>query len=306
MTPIHIRVLRHSAFYSPLLLTIAAGFLREEGLAPHYDVATPNNTLEAGIQSGTVEVAQSAVAVSFVSPSYSSSNPENTQIRHFAQINQRDGFFLTARQTADNLSTSGFDWQNLKGKKVLVDHFFQPLAMFKFALHKLGIDIAELEVIDAGDVNAIDAAFRAGQGDFVHQQGPYAQQLEADGLGQVVAQVGDIVGPVAFSSLCASSDWLRSEMAKAFMHAYRKGREASLSLPAEEIALLEKDYFPEIDMPVLVQTIQAYQALGCWDGDPEISREIFENTLDVFEFSKDISQRYAWQDVICAPPDIVS
>ena len=300
MIPIHIRVLRHSAFYSPLLMTIAGGFLQEEGLDAQYDIASPENTVEAGILSGQIQVAQSAVAVSFASPR--PTIPSASQIRHFAQINQRDGFFLTARQTSGYLNGSDFGWDDLIGKRVLVDHFFQPMAMFKFALHQLGIDFAQLEVIDAGDVNAIDTAFRSGQGDFVHQQGPYAQQLEADGLGKVAANVGDIVGPVAFSSLCASTDWLQTDMAKAFMRAYRKGRETSRNLPAEEIACLEKDFFPDIDMAVLTQTIRAYQRLGCWDSEPDISRDVYDNTLDIFEFSGDINQRIAYEDVICSPP----
>ena len=304
MTPIHIRVLRHSAFYSPLLMTIVGGFLQQEGLAAQYDIASPENTVEGGIQSGQIQVAQSAVAVSFVAPSQNTSNAP--QIRHFAQINQRDGFFLTARRSPDDspddLNGGDFDWRSLIGKRVLVDHFFQPMAMFKFALYKRGIDFSQLEVIDAGDVNAIDAAFRSGQGDFVHQQGPYAQQLEADGLGKVVANVGDVVGSVAFSSLCASNEWLQSDTAKAFMRAYRKGREASRNLAAEEIARLEKDFFPDIDMAVLIQTIGAYQRLGCWGSDPDISRDVYEKTLDIFEFSGDLNQRITYEDVICSPP----
>jgi NitT/TauT family transport system substrate-binding protein len=277
-------------------MTMAAGFLEEEGLEAHYDQATADNTVEKGIHSGEIQVAQSAVAVSFVSS-------EKTALRHFAQINQRDGFFLTARGRDRDLQTTEFDWHDLIGKRVLVDHFFQPMAMFRYALHKLDIDIQLLSIVDAGDVNAIDQAFRSGQGDFVHQQGPFAQQLEADGLGQVVARVGDVVGPVAFSSLCASPDWLATDMARAFMRAYRKGRAACRHLPAEEIARLERGYFPEIKFEVLIKTIAAYQSLGCWDGEPDISHEVFENTLDVFEFSGDITRRIAWQDVICPPPD---
>jgi len=36
MDVINITALRHSAFYSPLLVTIAANFLQQEGLQPHY------------------------------------------------------------------------------------------------------------------------------------------------------------------------------------------------------------------------------------------------------------------------------
>jgi len=39
MTRMHLMALRHSAFYSPLLLTIAGGYLRAEGPEPTYAVA---------------------------------------------------------------------------------------------------------------------------------------------------------------------------------------------------------------------------------------------------------------------------
>lgn len=296
MTPIHIRVLRHSAFYSPLLMTIAGGFLAEEGLSPVYDVATPEKTVEGGIQAGEVHVAQSAVAASFAGLAQDKPCP----VRHFAQINERDGFFLTRRH-----ASGPFHWAELAGKTILVDHFFQPLAMFKYAMDRAGVDYASLHVVDAGDVAAIDRSYRAGLGDYVHQQGPYAQQLEADGLGQVVASIGDVIGPVAFSSLCASPGWLESDMALAFMRAYRKGRAAARELPAAEIARLERSFFPEIDPEVLTQTVAAYQQLGCWTPSPVISQTAFETALDVFEFSGMLARRFRYKELCCLPPDEV-
>ncbi len=295
MTPIHIRVLRHSAFYSPLLLTIAAGYLAEEGLEPHYDIASESNTIEQGLNSSTVQVAQSAVATRFAGLS----NAEPSSTRHFAQINQRDGFFITSRTP-----TGSFQWQDLVDGPVLVDHFFQPLAMFRYALYKQGIDSNRLNVLDMGDVQDIDDAYRAGQGAYVHQQGPYAQQLEADGLGAVVAAVGEVVGPVAFSSLCATQGWLDTDMASDFFRAYRRGRLAAMSMDAAEIARLEADFFPDIDQSVLSATIKSYQQLGCWQGDPAISEDVYENTLDVFEFSGDINSRFAYEDIVSPPPAV--
>ena len=294
MTPIRIRVLRHSAFYSPLLLSIAAGYLEQQGLVAQYDIATADRTVEGGLAAGEVQVAQSAVATSFACLARSEPSP----VRHFAQINQRDGFFLTARQPV----SGAFDWQSLVGTSVLVDHFFQPLAMFRYALDKLNIDFNSLTVIDAGDVDAIDAAFRQGRGDFVHQQGPYAQQLEADGFGTVVARVGDVIGPVAFSSLCASAEWLSTDMARAFMQAYRQGRAAAREMPAAQIARLEAGFFPSIDPAVLTRTIAAYQALGCWAGDETISDQAYQTLLDVFEFSGGLARRYAYDELISPAP----
>ena len=293
MTPINIMALRHSAFYSPLLATICAGFLKKEGLEPQYEVATPENTVIDGIRSGRIHLAQSAVATSFSTLE----QHKACDIVHFAQINERDGFFIASRDPL-----ADFKWEKLIGKKILVDHFFQPLAMFRYALYKQGVAEKDIHMIDAGDVAAIDRAFREGHGDFVHQQGPAPQQLEKDGLGHVVASVGEAIGPVAFSSLSASREWLKSDMAQAFMHAYRKARQFIIETDASEIARLEATFFPQIDHDVLTNTIRAYQTLGCWSPNPAISREAYENLLNVFIYNGLITTRHPMASCIVPPP----
>ena len=291
MARINIMALRHSAFYSPLLMTIAGGYLREEGLEPEYKVATPECTVPDSIQNGTCHLAQSAVATSFAGLE----RGEESNIIHFAQINSRDGFFIAAREPDD-----AFSWKKLAGKKVLVDHFFQPLAMLKYGLHKQRVDYSSINVIDAGNVDEIEQSFRDGEGDYVHLQGPAPQQMEHDGIGHVVARVGDAVGPVAFSSLCASHEWLKTDMAHAFMRAYKKSLDYVINAPADEIAAREQEagFFPEIDRQVLTGTIKAYQQLGCWGSDASISQSAYENLLDVFLFSGAISQRYSYDMVV--------
>lgn len=293
MDAIHIRALRHSAFYSPLLLTIAGGFLQREGLTPVYDLATADNTVEAGLLSGEVHLAQSAVAASFAGLEQGRPN----RIRHFAQINVRDGFFLTRRG-----AQTDFDWQDLVGSEVLVDHLFQPLAMLKYALHQRGMDYSQLSVNDAGDVETMDRVFRAGQGSYIHQQGPYAQQLEADGVGVVVACVGEIIGSVAFSSLCATMDWLQTDMARAFMRAYSQAQQAVTQLTAEDISRQIQPLLPDIDPAVLSLTVAAYQKLGTWTGQARISEASYEKTLDVFEFAGQIRTRHPYHQLVCEPP----
>jgi NitT/TauT family transport system substrate-binding protein len=294
MAQINIMALRHSAFYSPLLMSISGGFLQDQGLEPHYEVATPSNPVTDAIRNGKAHLSQSAVATSFEALEQG----EPCDIVHFAQINERDGFFIAGRKAEKD-----FDWNKLQGKEVLVDHFFQPMAMFRYALHKQGVDEKQIRIIDAGNVDAIDRAFRAGAGDYVHQQGPAPQQLEKDGIAHVVASVGEAVGPVAFSSLCASREWLKTEMALAFMRAYRAARQFVIEAPAEEIAYKEADFFPGIDQDVLSHTIATYQKLGCWSADPAISQEAYNNLLDVFLYSGLISQRYPYDACVISPPD---
>ena len=286
--------MRHSAFYSPLLMTICGGYLKDEGLEPDYQVATSEKPAPESIRSGKVHLSQAAVATSFDTLE----RGESCDIVHFAQINERDGFFITSRKPEPN-----FTWDCLKDREVLVDHVFQPLAMFRYALYKKGIDRHQVNIVDAGNIEAIDTAFRAGQGDYVHQQGPLPQQLEKEGIGHVVASVGEAIGPVAFSSLCASREWLDTEMAQAFMRAYRRARQFVIEAPASEIASLESHFFPGIDPEVLTGTIATYQRLGCWSADPAITREAYNNLLDIFLYSGLISKRYDFKACVISPPD---
>jgi NitT/TauT family transport system substrate-binding protein len=168
---------------------------------------------------------------------------------HFAQINEMDGFFLTGR-AAD----PGFTWDKLRGKRVLVDHGGQPLAMFKYACHKRGLDYASIGAVDVPS-GKMDEVFRRGEGDYIHQQGPAPQQLEHDGVGHVVASVGQAIGPCAFSSLAATRPWLGTDMARRFMRAYRKARAWLLATPAAKVAEAEAAFFPGIDRGVLAATI---------------------------------------------------
>jgi len=289
---INIQFTRFSAFYSPLIATIASGFLAEEGFAPKHSVAPPGKSAIDGVVAGAVHVCQSAPAQGF-GPLERGQTPP---VAHFAQINEMDGFFLTARAP-----DPGFTWDRLRGKRVLVDHGGQPLVMFKYACHKRGVDFTSIQAIDVPS-DRMDAAFRGGEGDYIHQQGPAPQQLEHDKVGHVVASVGQAIGPCAFSSLAATRAWLGTDMARRFMRAYRKARTWLLATPAIRVAEAEASFFPEIDRAVLTSTIGYYQKLGCWTPHVEITRSAFETTLDVFLHAGVIAKRHRYEDVVAAPP----
>src|SRR3972149_1304150 len=160
--PIHIQFPRFPAFYSPLIATIAGGFLKEEGLEPRHSIAPAGRSAIAGLIDGSVQVAQSAPSQGFT-PLEKGQQPPAL---HFAQVNEKDGFFITARKPEPS-----FTWDKLKSGKILVDHGAQPLAMFKYACFKRGLDWKSLSIVDAG-MDKMDQAFRDGTGDFIHQQGP--------------------------------------------------------------------------------------------------------------------------------------
>ena len=295
MAQINIQFTLFSAFYTPLISTMSGGFLQAEGLEPAWSISPPGKSAIEALLDGTAHVVQSAPSQGFTTLG----KGETPKVKHFAQINEMDGFFVTGRAADPD-----FTWKKLEGAELVCFAGGQPRAMFMYACHKAGIDFGKIKLITPGGAADIDKAFRAGQGQYVQQQGPFPQQLEKDGVGHIVAQVGPQIGPNAFSSLAATPAWLATDMAKAFTRAYVKTRRYINDTPAADIAKAEKPYFPNIDEDVLATTIATYQKLGCWTPHVEITRPAYEVALDVFEHFGTLKERYPYEAVCCPPPAV--
>lgn len=295
MAKINIQFTLFSAFYSPLIATMAGGFLKQEGLDYEWSVSPPGVPAVDSITNGSAHVVQSAPSQAF----NAIARGESGYPVHFAQVNEMDGFFITGRE-----ADADFSWQKLEGAEVVMFGGGQPNAMFRYACHRAGIEFNKIVALTPGGPADIDQAFRAGQGQYVQQQGPYPQQLADDGVGSIVAQVGPQIGPCAFSSLAASREWLETDMAQAFTRAYANARQYLNQTPASQIAAVEQAYFPDINAAALEQCIASYQQLGCWTPHVEITRPAFEVTLDVFAYTGGIPERYPYELVCAAPPAI--
>ena len=294
MAKLRIMVSRHSAFYSPVLAAVTAGFLKDEGFEPSYAVVPAGRTVAQILAAGEIDVAQSAVSASWGALEQGRPSP----MVHFAQINQRDGFVIAGRGADPD-----FQWSKLLTGGLMFVHGGQPQAMLAYAMHPRGVNLADAQSVNRGGTAEMLSAFRGGEAAWFHEQGPYPQQLEHEGVAHIAASVGEVIGPVAFSSVAASSDWLARPEAKRFMRAYRKARAWVASAPPAEVAASEQSMFPGIHRDALTRTIAYYQSLGNWGGSVTIAPEAYETALDVFSHSKLITRRHPYSKVVVAPPD---
>jgi len=265
---IRVMASRHSAFYSPLLSAIH--ILRSEGHDVPYSVLGEGQRSYALIRDGAVDIMQSAV----------SSNWKGREMGveprpvHFAQINQRDGSFLVASEPDAN-----FEWKKLEGRTLLADQGAQPLAMLKHAVKHNGVDWTRIKVL------------RKGSADYAHLQARFPE-------GEIVASVGASMPKVAFSSLCCSREYQKSEGYRVFLEAYARAREWVRSAPVAEIVAVEAPFFPDVPPERLNAAIHRYQALGCWDGGIEIPRDLYEQALNVFQAAGEIAWRHRYEEVV--------
>ena len=288
MTHLKIMVSRHSAFYSPLIATISGNFLDQYGISASYHIADKGNTIEE-VGNGNMDIGQAAVSGSW---SYLE-NMQKPPVTHFAQINSYDGFFILGRKELDF-----FSWNEITKGKFLFVHGGQPEAMLRYALSKKGIDLDRVDKIFSNGGDEMMKQWDDGIADFFHEQGAYPQQLEYENKGKILGSVGQVIGPVAFSSLICSWDWVRTDIYYKFIEAYAKAREWVNTAEPFEVAEIERDYFPNISIESISKAIEFYQKLGTWDKDIKIEPELYEKALDVFEFSNLIKSRYDYDDVV--------
>ncbi|MGD1071814.1 MAG: hypothetical protein ABSB15_16905 [Bryobacteraceae bacterium] len=286
---LRIMVSRHSAFYSPLIATIAAGFLEDAGVTATYSILGAGQRSHELIRDGAVDIMQSAVSSNW-KPMERGESPLPV---HFALINRRDGFFLVARdQRGGRDPHEPFGWKNLEGNTLLADHGGQPLAMLRYAVHYNGADWEKIHVLDRGTPEEMAEAFRRGEGDYVHLQAPGPQLLEESGVGWTIVSVGASMSEVAFSTLCCSREFMATEVFRAFLPAYVRSREWVRTAPISDIAEREAAFFPGVGLHALGNAIARYQRLGCWDGGIEITQQLYEQALNVFEYTGGLKVRY--------------
>ena len=293
MTKLNIMASRHSAFYSPMICTIAGGFLEKEGLTGEYHVVEEGGSSGGAVAEGRMDVAQAAVSASWGPLDNGSRAP----FAHFAQINRYDGFFIAGRE-----ADSDFSWKKLLTGKFLHVHGGQPEAMLRYGAHKMGIDLTAVDDIDSPGGDVMMRQWRNGEGDYFHEQGSFPQQLEHDGEGYIVASVGEAVGPTAFSSMVGRWDWLNTDDAKRFAAAFKASREWVNTADPAEIAKAEASFFPDMAESAVSAAVGAYQKLGTWSGGIAIEKDLYESALDVFEHSGMVGSRHSYDEVVVAPP----
>ncbi len=148
----------HSIFYAPMYVAIEEGYFKEEGI--DLDVVTgfgADKTMTA-VLSGEADIGFMGSESSI----YTYNEGANDYVVNFAQLTQRAGNFLVAREEMES-----FKWEDLKGKDVLGGRKGgMPEMVFEYILRQNGIDPSEVNIDQSIDFGATAAAFSGGQGEF--------------------------------------------------------------------------------------------------------------------------------------------
>ncbi len=271
LTKVTLSEVAHSIFYAPMYVAIEEGYFEEEGIRLDLVTAFGADKVTTAVLSGEADIA----FMGSESTIYVYNQKTDDPLVNFAQLTQRAGNFVVAREPMDN-----FKWSDLKNTDVLGGRKGgMPQMVFEYVLKKNGIDPAtDLKIDQSIDFGSTAAAFSGGKGDYTIEFEPSATALETEGAGFVVASLGEASGYVPYTAFSAKQSFLDAnpDIIQRFTNALQKGMDYVNTHTPEEIAQIIQPQFKETDLSQITLIVKRYHDQHTWKEDLVFSENSFK------------------------------
>ena len=294
LTPVTLSEVAHSIFYAPMYVAIENGYFADEGL----DITLVNGS---GADNVMTSLISGDADIGFMGPEatvYVYNQGAQNYAVNFAQLTQRAGNFLVAREPIDD-----FSWDMLKGTTVLGGRAGgMPEMVFEYILKQNGLDPQkDLSIDQSIDFGATAAAFTGDDSaDFTVEFEPSATALEKQGAGYVVASLGVDSGYVPYTSYSAKTSYMEKnpDIMQKFTDALQKGMDYVQSHTPEEIAEVIEPQFPETDLDTITAIVKRYYDQDTWKENLVFGQDGFELLQDILEDAGELKERTPYTELV--------
>ena len=294
LTKVTLNEVAHSIFYAPQYVAIEEGYFAEEGLDLTLVTGFGADKTMTAVISGEADIGFMGAEASIYAYQEGATDP----VMNFAQLTQRAGNFLVAREEMPD-----FTWDDLKGKKVLGGRKGgMPEMVFEYILRNNGLDPeTDLTIDQSIDFGSTAAAFTGDtSADFTVEFEPSATLLEQEGAGYVVASLGTDSGYVPYTSYSAKASFLEDhpETIQKFTNALQKGMDYVSTHSPEEIATVIAPQFPETDLATVTAIVTRYHQQDTWKDNLIFNEESFQLLQDILQDAGELSRRIEYTDLV--------
>ena len=291
-TKVVLNEVAHSIFYAPMYVAIEEGYFQEEGIDLELVTGFGADKTMTAVLSDSADIGFMGSEASI----YTYNEGATDHVVNFAQLTQRAGNFLVARQKMPD-----FTWEDLKGTDVLGGRKGgMPQMVFEYILKQNGIDPAKDVAIDQSiDFGSTAAAFAEGQADFTVEFEPGATSLEQEGKGYVVASLGTDSGYVPYTAFSAKQSYLdeNPDVIQGFTNALQKGMDFVQAHTPEEIAAVIEPQFKETDLDTITTIVSRYYEQDTWKDNLIFQEESFDLLQDILDEAGELTKRAPYADL---------
>ena len=293
LTKVTLNEVAHSIFYAPMYVAIEEGYFADEGIDLELVTGFGADKTMTAVLSGEADIGFMGSEATI----YTYLGNTDDYVVNFAQLTQRAGNFLVAREPMDN-----FKWEDLKGKNVLGGRQGgMPEMVFEYILKMNNIDPkTDLTIDQSIDFGSTAAAFSGGQGDFSVEFEPFATSLEEKGDGYIVASLGVDSGYVPYTAFSAKSSYMNKnpKIIQGFTNALQKGMDYVNSHSSEEIAKVIAPQFEETQISTITSIVERYKSQKTWKENLIFEEDSFILLQDILMDAKELDQPVPYDDLV--------
>lgn len=293
LTKVTVGEVTHSIFYAPQYVALSKGYFEEEGLDVEITTIPGADKVTAAVLSGDVQIGFCGSEATI----YVYNGGETDYLKTFAGLTSKDGSFLVGRNKEDD-----FKIENLIGKHVIAGRTGgMPEMNFEWALRQNNIDPNNDLTTDTSiEFASMQGAFLSGVGDYVSLFEPNASTLEKEGLGYVVASIGEMAGDIPYTAYNAKKSYIEEnqEVIEKFTKAIAKGLTYVANNDASTIAKDIQEYFPDTSFNIIKDSVQRYKDIDAWYETPEISEKDFDRIQDIMIEAETIEEKVPYENLV--------
>ena len=293
LTKLTLNEVAHSIFYAPMYVAIEEGYFEQEGIDLTLVTGFGADKTMTAVLSGEADIG-------FMGPEatvYTYNEGAQDYVVNFAQLTQRAGNFLVAREEMPD-----FTWSDLKGSEVLGGRKGgMPEMIFEYILRQNGIEpSSDLSIDQSIDFGSTAAAFSGGKGDYSVEFEPGATSLELEGEGYVVASLGVDSGYVPYTAFSAKSEYMEKnpEVIQQFTNALQKGMDYTRSHTPDEIAAVIAPQFKETDAKTLTAIVTRYHEQDTWKENLVFEEDSYQLLLDILSDAGELTGSPSYEELV--------
>ena len=289
---IRVAEVTHSAFYAPLYVALHKGYFKEEGLNIELSMISGANNVASAVLSGDTDIGFCGPEASI----YVYNGGEKDYLISFAGLTKRDGQFIVSRE-----KQTDFSFDKLKGKEILAGRIAgMPELNFENALKNTNVNKNDVTINTSVDFANLTSAFISGTGDYVNLFEPNATKLEKEGLGYIVASVGEKSGEMPYTAFNAKKSYIdnNKDIIKKFTNAINKGLIYTKNNNAQVISNDIRDEFPDIALNDLIKIVDRYKKADTWLDSSFIEEKMFNNLEDIMINSNQIKKYVPYNKLV--------
>ena len=281
----------HSIFYAPQYLAHSLGYFKDEGLDVEIILTSGADKVTTAVLSGDVEIGFCGSEATI----YVYNNGEDDYLVNFAGLTKKDGSFLVSRSKED------FDIKNLVDKHIIAGRKAgMPAMTLEYALNINGVKTSEVNFDTSIDFASTTGAFIGGTGDYVSVFEPTASSLEKQGVGYIVASIGELGGTVPYTAYNARLSYIENnkDVIKGFTKAIDKALVYVKEHSSSEIAEVISSYFPDTSLNDITSIVDRYKNIDAWFGSTTISENDFNHVMDIMENANELTNRAPYEKLV--------